>query len=143
MPATLATVLVVLLGLVLEYFKHLSYCRTIPFGLAIIVFVMSLLYTIYYLVRSYYGYEYAVLSGPKQISDFYDELERYCAQRGESAMAEFDEYMLNFYVEAGEINTLNSRRKGEYLHLAVCGIIAAMTSGGVAWVLLLINKWTA
>ena len=90
---------------------------------------LSLIIAIYFLYRSYIGYEYGYLPTSKYISEYRDGLIEYYNPDPEAiklAEAEVDDYISSKFAETSHKNAINNDQKSGYLRLANLSIMAAL-----------------
>lgn len=87
---------------------------------------------VYMLVRSFYGYLYQRIPLPSQLLAYHEGLQAHYTALGTPGLAdqEFDLYLRQRYVDAGDRNAVNNVNRGEYLHqgnraliLSLCALV--------------------
>lgn len=87
----------------------------------LIVATIFFCYSVYYLIKSYFGYTYKFLPTPKELEQYWNKLREYYKTQDvdyKTADAEFEQYIENSYVDSTTENTWNNDSKSEYLHKA-------------------------
>jgi len=90
-------------------------------GSLFVVATAFFVYSVYLLIRSYFGYEYKFLPDSKSLQTYWNKLrEHYIGQNKNEQLAdsEFERYIENSFVEATTENTWNNDSKSEFLHEA-------------------------
>lgn len=84
---------------------------------------LSMLWTVYYVARSFIGYVYQKIPPSKELGTFFKSLKDWYILKGETeegslklAQADFDEYLKERFSEASERNGNNNIMRGNYLH---------------------------
>jgi hypothetical protein len=87
--------------------------------------------TIYYLIRSYYGYTYRYIPTPKEIDDYRKQLKEYHERVGnseEQVIIEIKEFLTERYAISTHKNTWNNDSKSGFLHKANKALIYTLVS---------------
>ncbi len=100
---------------------------------AVLLSISSLFFiiTIYYLIRSYYGYTYRFIPSPKDINDYKKQLSDYHKKLGsseEKVELELEEFLIERYAIAAHENTWNNDSKSVFLHKANTALIYTLIS---------------
>lgn len=136
LPVGVLTVLGGLLGLELKGFSYSICWLTVAFSTPVIITVVLYGLSLYNLIRSYHGYTYLIVPTPKQQKEYLDGLVAHYTGSGETdapAKAEFEEFLVDRYIDAVETNTANNNDKAEYLHesnrFLILALVGVLLSG--------------
>ena len=127
-------ILIILGGLGAYISKNISICSKNMKILFIVLLVISTLFfilTIYYLIRSYYGYTYRYIPTPKEIDDYRKQLKEYHERVGNSeerVIIEIKEFLTERYAISTHKNTWNNDSKSGFLHKANTALIYTLLS---------------
>jgi hypothetical protein len=125
-------ILTILGGLASYFYRNISICSDYKHNVIIILFILSIIsfvYTIYYLIRSYYGFSYSYIPSPKVIDAYKNDLSTYHKSVGnpeDVVERELKEYLIGLYASTTHINIRNNDSKSEYLHKANTFLIATL-----------------
>lgn len=134
-----------LFGIAIYYAQGLSLAVidswTIFFIVCYIGFFLSLICTIYFLLRALYKYRYSYLPTPQTIENHVSELKKYylklkeyneanigknTIETDELPKADLQEVFINLYIKCSEKNTYNNDLKIAYRHKSHTSIIASL-----------------
>ena len=90
-------------------------------GIFLIIATSLFCFSIYLLIRSYFGYTYKFLPDSKSLQQYWNKLGEYYREQKrdeQTADIEFELYIENSYVEATTDNAWNNDSKSEFLHRA-------------------------
>jgi hypothetical protein len=126
----LSVLVLVATGLVLlaQNFRTDHHALEIVFWSAYAVAAAGFIAAVYMLIRSFHGYVYRRIPLPSQLLAYYEGLLRHYTALGRPGLAnqEFDLYLRERYVEAGDRNAVHNTNRFDYLHQANRGIILSL-----------------
>ncbi len=102
--------------------------------IAITSLVTAIVFSISYLIKSYYNYPYEFIATPKQMEEYYNKLtETYKEYSDCEFLTEkyFELYLINHYCKCNETNIRNNDNRAGYLHKAKTAIIAGLISSAI------------
>ncbi|MDP1924968.1 MAG: hypothetical protein Q8K57_09315 [Thiobacillus sp.] len=119
-----------------------------PQSYAFLVFsflaLVAIIFSVFFLFRSFWNYEYQKLPSAALLKQHYDELHTWHVQNGripqeakEIADADFIEYVNVRLAEAGDWNGQNNIVRGNYLHMATAAValsVAALIPAGLIYI---------
>lgn len=85
--------------------------------------------TVYFLVKSYFGYSYGYIATPKELREYYFSLLEYHSSNSGSQQdveKELEEYINSEYADHTHRNTKNNDTKSSHLHKANGFLIASL-----------------
>ena len=122
-PIVALTIIGGALSSVVIGFKFNSDIQTYLFITIVSLCALSILWTVYYIARSFIGYVYQKIPPSKELADYFKSLKDWHISQGETnekfnelAKIDFDEYLKNSFSEASERNGNNNIMRGNYLH---------------------------
>lgn len=110
------------------YINQMGIIFRILFGL----FTISLLITLYFLFRAYYGYKYGYISFPSDIHYYANELEQYYTNEldKESLVSnDIELFLYDLYKDTTENNKIQNAKKTDYLRLSSIFLIITLVIG--------------
>lgn len=122
-------VLTILGGAIAFFVKSVQYAYDMKFlllGAAVLISIFFLGRTIYYLIRSYYGFTYRYIPTPQEIEGYKQELSVYYETERAlecDADKEVKEFLSERYAICTHENTINNDSKSAYLHKANTSLI--------------------
>lgn len=130
----LSVLVLVATGLVLlaQNFRTDHHGLEIVFWSAYAVAAAGFMVAVYMLIRSFHGYVYRRIPLPSQLLAYHEGLLRHYTALGRPGLAndEFDLYLRQRYVEAGDRNAVHNTNRFDYLHQANRGIILSLLRTG-------------
>lgn len=124
-------VLVVLIGAITYLLNNYQFEQDLySFAIAFFLLcsIISAIFTIIYLFRSYWSYVYQYLSSPTEYKQYYDELVTYYQENDTEdyerlAKRDFEEALSENYASATDLNWRNNNRKSATLHKANTSLV--------------------
>lgn len=109
--------------------------------IAIAILMGSIVFSIKFMIQSYYGYTYEYIATSKEIEDYYNSLCQFynsnqtgTDQTGTERVEEgFQSYLINSYCLCNTRNTFNNDKRYSYFHNARTSIIIGLISSAVAF----------
>ncbi len=122
-------VLTILGGVIAFFVKSVQYIADVKWIMLAAIVLISMFFlgrTIYYLIRSYYGYTYRYIPTPKEIEKYREELVAYYEAEGTpegDPGTEIKDFLLDRYAICTHENTINNDSKSAYFHKANTSLI--------------------
>ena len=130
------SIIVVLAGALAYVFKNFPRTALIDFYIHLVLVFLFLIpfgFSIFYLIRVVYNYEYGYITSPKGIWEYINDLHEYYlnVQLSEKTIdkqirEDIDEHLLTQYIEYGELAASNNDRKSYYVHKTHVFIVIAI-----------------
>lgn len=93
----------------------------------IIISVIFLIRTIYYLIKAYHKYEYRYIPHMEDVKKYYQKIvDQYKEDYPDEIEPEFENYVINTYSRCSTWNSVNNDQKSGYLHKANENLIWAL-----------------
>ena len=91
---------------------------------------VSILFAIYYLIRTNYGHYYEYVPTSRETENYYKQLEDYYKglKQDSEIQPSFEKYLIDTYSKCNERNIMSNERKSAYLHNARTAIVIALIS---------------
>jgi hypothetical protein len=133
-------VLTILGGAIIYFFNEIPRIVGLARFVLVIFLIASLVFfllTIYFLIRSYYGYTYRYLPTSEELRDYRERLEQYYQTESHNLAgidAEMESYIRAAYARCAHKNTINNDSKSGYLYKAngfliltlICGLLCTV-----------------
>lgn len=140
---TVVVVLAGILGSEATNFAHHEIHLTTAFICSSFICGVLISRIIFFLVKSYHGYEYATLPLPRSVESYFNDLEQYCKDNNkELSEVEnlFKDSLTNRYVEIAQHNAKLHETKAEYFHKATESLVWLLFPSGITWIIYLANR---
>lgn len=128
-PIAVLTVVAAVIGHFLESIR----LRTTPDQIALILFttfsVLSMLITIYYIIKSYYNHPYRYIPTTREALEYHLELKKYYAAThidDNESEVDFQQWLAERYAISAHENSTRNDRRSYYLHIANGALIATI-----------------
>jgi len=96
----------------------------------IIIGSIVMLFTIYFLIKSYYNYTYGFVASSEKLKNYYSELVKFNPKNADN---DFLEFVTSEYSKYADINALNNDKKSSYLHKANGSLIVLLVFVIFSW----------
>jgi hypothetical protein len=136
MPVGVLTVIVSLLGTTLvSYWKGSGWLHCL-FSAFWITAIVSAIFAVVFLVRSYHGHKYKGMPTPLPLWAYLSALRQWHEKYGstEQALADFEAYLEHHYATAGDYNTKRNDIRSELLFLANRAVVLTAVFAALAYI---------
>lgn len=127
-------IITLIMGIVSFYLNDLPYLKIggleIFFYSVFICLILSIIFSFYFFIRCFYRYPYEYISTTFEINNYLNNLREYNKTVPKNSQViiekEFEDFLMDQYVNYATNNTKNNERKSKYLHNTHTSLIIAL-----------------